>query len=71
MLDGIVNVIKIYLSEMGINCRVSKKQIEIAYTGTRGGYDTIIAYYTNKSAGIQLYIDYDLSRGIENEILTF
>ena len=71
MLDGIVKVIKNYLSEMGINCRVSKSQIEIAQTRTRSGYDTVIAYYTNKSAGVQLYIDYDLSRNIENEILMF
>lgn len=71
MLNGIVKVIKNYLSEKGVNCRVSKNQIQIAYTGSRGGYDTIIAYYTNKSAGVQLYIDYDLSRNIENEILMF
>lgn len=71
MLNEIVKVIKNYLSEMGINCRVSKNQIQIAYTGTRGGYDTVIAYYTNKSADIELYIDYDLSRNIENEILMF
>lgn len=71
MLNGIVKVIKNYLSENGINCRVRKSQIEIAQTGSRGGYDTIIAYYTNKSAGVQLYIDYDLSRNIENEILMF
>lgn len=71
MLNGITKVIKNYLSEMGINCRVSKSQIEIAQTGSRGGYDTIIAYYTNKSAGVRLYIDYDLSRNIENEILMF
>lgn len=71
MMTGIVSAIKAYLSEMGIDCRVSKNQIQIAETGTRGGYDTVIAYYTNKTAGIKLYIDYDLSRGIENEILAF
>ena len=71
MLNGIAKAIKSYLSEMGISCRVSQSQIEIAFTGTRGGYDTIIAYYTNKSAGIKLYIDYDLSRNMENEILMF
>lgn len=71
MMNGIVSVIKAYLSEMGIDCRVSKNQIQIAETGTRGGYDTVIAYYTNKAAGIKLYIDYDLSRGLENEILIF
>ena len=71
MMNGIVSAIKAYLSEMGIDCRVSKNQIQIAETGTRGGYDTVIAYYTNKTAGIKLYIDYDLSRGIENEILAF
>ena len=71
MINGIVSVIKAYLSEMGIDCRVSKNQIQIAETGTRGGYDTVIAYYTNKAAGIKLYIDYDLSRGLENEILIF
>lgn len=71
MLNGIMIVIKAYLSEMGIDCRVNKNQIQIAETGTRGGYDTVIAYYTNKTAGVELYIDYDLSRGIENEILSF
>lgn len=71
MINGIVNVVKAYLLDMGVNCRVSKNQFEIAYTGTRGGYDTIIVYYTNKSAGIKLYIDYDLSRNMENEILCF
>lgn len=71
MLNGIMIVIKAYLSEMGIDCRVNKNQIQIAETGTRGGYDTVIAYYTNKTAGVKLYIDYDLSRGIENEILSF
>nr|DAM03239.1 MAG TPA: hypothetical protein [Caudoviricetes sp.] len=71
MLNGIMIVIKAYLSEMGIDCRVNKNQIQIAETGTRGGYDTVITYYTNKTAGVKLYIDYDLSRGIENEILSF
>ena len=71
MLNGIVNVIKAYLEYNGISCRVNKNQIEIAETGSRGGYDTVIAYYTNKSAGVRLYIDYDLSRNIENEILMF
>lgn len=71
MLNGIMIVIKAYLSEMGIDCRVNKNQIQIAETGTRGRYDTVIAYYTNKTAGVKLYIDYDLSRGIENEILSF
>lgn len=71
MLSGIVRVIKSYLTEKRINCKVSKNQIQIAYTGTRGGYDTVIVYYTNKSAGVKLYIDYDLSRNMENEILAF
>lgn len=67
----LANVSRGYLAEMGLACRVTKAQIEIAYTGTRGGYDTVIAYYTNKAAGVKLYIDYDLIRGMENEIHTF
>ena len=67
----IINAVKEYFEYMGINARVAKNQIEIAYTGTRGGYDTIIAYYTNKAANIKLYIDYDISRGMANEILSF
>ena len=71
MKNGMINAIKNYLSDMGIGCRVTKSQIDIAYTGTRGGYDTVIAYYTNKAAGIKLYVDYDLSRDMENEIILF
>ena len=69
--NELINVIKNYLADMGLNCRVTKNQIEIAQTGTRGGYDALVAYYTNKAAGIKLYIDYDISRGMENEILMF
>ena len=69
--EEIANAVRCYLAEMGIACRVSSSQIEIAQAGTRGGYDAVIAYYTNRRAGVKLYVDYDVSRGIENEILKF
>ena len=71
MKNGLIDAIKNYLADIGLACRVTQNQVEIAYTGTRGGYDTVIAYYTNKTAGIKLYIDYDLSRDMENEIIQF
>lgn len=71
IMKELVDVVKRYCDYQGIKCRVSRNQIEIAYTGTRCGYDTLIAYYTNKAAGVKLYIDYDIMRGHDNEIHAF
>lgn len=71
IMSELVDVVKRFCDSRGIKCRVSRNQIEIAQAGTRGGYHTIIAYYTNKSANVRLYIDYDVTRGIDNEVLAF
>lgn len=58
IMDELVDLVKRFCFAQRIKCRVLKSQFEIAQTGTRGGYDAMIVYYTNKSAGIKLYIDY-------------
>ncbi len=68
IMKELVTVVKGYCEMNGIKCRVLKSQFDIAQTGTRGGYDTLIAYYTNKAHDLQLYIDYDVMRGLDNEV---
>lgn len=68
----LLRIARNYCEACGITCkRFAKSQIEIAQYGTRGGYDCVIAYYNNKAAGIKLYIDYDVMRGTDNEVLAF
>lgn len=69
--ERIVYIVKEYLEAHHCHCRVAKNQFEIAYLGTRNGYDTAIIYFTNRSSGVKLYIDWDISRNMANEILEF
>lgn len=71
IIKELIQVVKNYCNENGINCRVNKSQFEMADIGTRNGCLTAIVYYTNKSAGLKLYIDYDVTRGVDNEVLAF